>query len=88
VSLVAITIIVMTEYRILSFMQPTTALLGEVPGGVKSSTLDLASSVPELAEHLDGWDVINSQIIPAGEFSYLVLTLRTSVGPIEVPTID
>jgi len=70
----------MTEYRTVSFMQSTAELLGAVPNGVNVRTIDFLSSVPQLAEHVDGWEVINAQIVPAGEFSYLVLFLATVVG--------
>jgi len=70
----------MTEYRTVSFMFPTVELLGSVPGGVHIRTIDFTESVPGLAEHMDGWDVINSQMMPAGDFTYLVFFLQTSVA--------
>ena len=69
----------MTEYRTVSFMFPTTELLGAVPNGVHIRTIDFTQSVPGLAEHMDGWEVINSQMMPAGDFTYLVFFLRTAV---------
>jgi len=70
----------MFEYRTVSFMFPTAELLGSVPSGVHVRTIDFTSSVPTLAEHVDGWDLVNSQIVPGENgFSYLVLFLRTQV---------
>jgi len=70
----------MYEYRTVSFMSTTQEILGIVPGGVQIRTIDFASSIPELAEHVDGWEVINVQLVPAGEFAYLVLFLRSLAG--------
>ncbi|KAM9867059.1 hypothetical protein ACIFOC_00381 [Leucobacter aridicollis] len=68
----------MTEYRIVTFTQPVTALAAP-PGQAKSLTIDFLSSVPELAENMDGWEVINSQIVPAGENVILTFFLKTDL---------
>lgn len=70
----------MSEYRTVSYMGKTTDLLGATPNGVQVQTIDFLTSVPQLAEHIDGWDIINAQIVPMGEYSYLVLFLQTSVS--------
>jgi len=75
----------MTEYRLVSFMQPTADLLGQDPGGVKVMTVNFTGSLPALAEYVDGWEVINSQIVPAGEYTYLTLMLRTDVAVPDSP---
>lgn len=67
-------------------MQPTAELLGSIPGGVKVKTIDFANSNPALAGYIDGWEVINSQIVPAGEHTYLVFTLKTEVNIPDSPS--
>lgn len=69
----------MIEYRTISFMQPASFILGNEPGAVSSKTIGFDGSAPELAEHMDGWEVINGQIVPAGENVYVVYFLRTKV---------
>lgn len=70
----------MSEYRIITFTQPVTVLTDGVVGNAKSLTIDFAESDPALAESMDGWEVINSQIIPAGETVLITFTLRTKVN--------
>lgn len=71
----------MTEYRTVSFTVSSDALLGSNEGDVKVQTLDFVNSTPQLAEHVDGWEVVTMQIVPAGELAHLVLCLKTSVKP-------
>ncbi|AIV40339.1 hypothetical protein [Curtobacterium sp. MR_MD2014] len=70
----------MFEYRTVSFMSTAQELLGLTPGGVQIRTIDFTSSIPELAEHVDGWEVVNAQVVPAGEYAYLVMFLRTTAS--------
>ena len=69
----------MTEYRIVTFNQPVSAIAGPV-GTVRSTTIDFLGSVPELSEQMDGWEIVNSQIIPAGDTVLLTFFLRTTVN--------
>lgn len=70
----------MTEYRFVTFSQPTSTVFPSAVPGASALTLDLAGSIPEVAEHMDGWDVVNTQVLPNGEVTYLVFTLRTEVS--------
>lgn len=74
----------MTEYRIITFTQPVSALTDGSVGCTTSLTVDFVKSVPELAEYMDGWEVINAQIVPAGENVLLTFFLRTQVNPDQI----
>ncbi|WP_159794443.1 hypothetical protein [Puerhibacterium puerhi] len=69
----------MTEYRLVTFAFPASQLLPPV-GTVNVRTIDFAGSIPELAEHMDGWEVINTQLIPGGDVIYVTYSLRTNVA--------
>lgn len=66
----------MTEYRLVSFRWPTAEILPLVTD-VKIRTIDFTNSHPQLAEHMDGWEVINTQVIPMGEFTVVIYSMRT-----------
>lgn len=66
----------MTEYRYVTFRQPQSTLIPPESGGAKVSTIDFLGSVPGLAENMDGWEVVNSQVVPIGEEILLVLLLK------------
>lgn len=66
----------MSEYRIVTFTQPTSAFFHPEAGAVKIQTISFAGSLPQLAEYMDGWTVVNSQLVPAGELTYLSFTLK------------
>lgn len=69
----------MTEYRTVTFAQPATTIFPTELGGVTSATVDFVGSDPQLAAHMDGWEVINSQVILSGDTAYLIFTLKTSL---------
>lgn len=70
-----------TNYRLVSFCQPTAKLLGNgTVGLVMSNTVDFPGSVPELAEAMDGWDVVSHQLVPAGDVCFLTVLLRLDAG--------
>lgn len=70
-----------SEYRFVTFRQPATALIPPEAGAAKSLTLDLVNSVPEISEQMDGWDVVNTQIVPiSGEEILIIFTLTTKVN--------
>ena len=64
----------------MSFRQPTSKLVPGTPDGITRLDLDFIQSIPEMAESMDGWEVINSQVMPLGtDELLLILFLRTSV---------
>lgn len=70
-----------TNYRLVSFCQPTAKLLGDgTVGLVNVKTVDFLGSVPELAEAMDGWDVVSHQLVPAGDVCFLTVLLRLDAG--------
>lgn len=70
-----------SEYRFVTFRQPTSALIHSDPNGARALTLDLLNSAPEIAEQMDGWDVVNTQVLPLGtEEVVIIFTLTTKVG--------
>jgi hypothetical protein len=75
----------MTEYRVVTFTQPTRKFFAESVGAVSVQTLDFAGSIPELAEHMDGWEAVNFQLIPNGEVTYLSILLKTELA---VPDLE
>lgn len=78
--------LVSSEYRFVTFRQPATALIPPNPGDAKSLTIDLANSDPTVAEHMDGWTVVNTQIVPiSGEEILIIFTLTTNVNVPESP---
>lgn len=76
-----------TEYRMITFAQPAGKVFPAL-GTVSSLTVDFTDSIPELAEHMDGWEVINSQVVPAGEVVYLTFFLRTEVRVDSLPVVE
>lgn len=70
-----------SEYRFVTFRQPATALIPAEPGAATALTLDLLNSTPEVAAQMDGWDVVNTQIVPiSGEEILIIFTLTTKVN--------
>lgn len=70
-----------SEYRFVTFRQPATALIPANTGDAKSLTVDLVESDPLVAEQMDGWDVVNTQIVPiSGEEILIIFTLTTKVN--------
>lgn len=69
-----------TDYRLVTFTHPTSALFPATAGAVGINTVDFASSVPELADYMDGWEAIGFQVIPSGDLTYISLMLRTALG--------
>lgn len=70
-----------TEYRLISICKPTEFWFGSGNDSeIHHSTIDFAGSNPELAEVMDGWEVISHQMVPAGEVTFLTLMLRTTAG--------
>lgn len=70
----------LTEYRYVTFRQPASLLVPPRAGAVKVSTVDFLGSVPELAEYMQDWEVVNSQVLPIDEDVLLVLLLKTQVS--------
>lgn len=75
----------MTEYRFVTFTQPTSRVFPTEAGTVGVLTVDFLDSVPQLAEHMDGWEPVNFQVVPNGELTYLTVLLR---GEMSVPQVD
>lgn len=70
-----------SEYRFVTFRQPATALIPANTGDAKSLTIDLINSDPNVAQQMDGWDVVNTQIVPiSGEEILIIFTLTTKVN--------
>lgn len=70
-----------TEYRLVSFRQPLEGLIPPVSGGVKVLTIDMLGSVPELAEYMDGWELVSSQFLLLNDIEYVVtFTLKMTVN--------
>lgn len=70
-----------SEYRFVTFRQPATALIPGRTGDAKSLTVDLANSDPMVAEQMDGWTVVNTQVVPiSGEEILIIFTLTTNVN--------
>lgn len=70
-----------SEYRFVTFRQPATALIPPNPGDAKSLTIDLVNSDPTVAEHMDGWEVVNTQIVPLADGEIMIVfTLTTKVN--------
>lgn len=65
-----------TEYRFVTFRQPASKLVPDSDGAVTALTVDFLGSIPELAEHMDGWEVVNFQLVPFDQSVLLVLLLR------------
>lgn len=70
----------MTEYRVVNFTVKTAGFFHPEPGSAAIQTVGFANSLPELAEHMDGWDVVTSQIIPMGEVTIMSFTLKTEIA--------
>ncbi|CED90292.1 hypothetical protein [Actinomyces succiniciruminis] len=79
-----------TEYRHVSFCQPTATLLGaDGPGGVSIQTISFTKSIPQLAEYMDGWEVVSHQVVPAGDLCFLTLLLKTTTTiPDDLSALD
>lgn len=75
-----------SEYRFVTFRQPATALIPPNPGDAKSLTIDLINSDPNVAAQMDGWKVVNTQVVPiSGEEILIIFTLTTEVNVPESP---
>ena len=74
-----------TEYRFVSFRQPLEKLIPARIGEVRGNTINFGESIPELAPYMDGWDVVNTQIIPMEDSFLWVFTLRLEVKAPEWP---
>lgn len=70
----------MTEYRFVTFRQPHSQLVPPIIGGVSVLTVDFLKSIPELREHMDGWEVVNFQPTLLEDSVLLMILLRTSVS--------
>lgn len=65
------------DYRHASFTFDAGEFLGTlVPNTAKIMNLDLIGSIPEVAQALDGWEVVSHQVIPAGDVCFLSLLMR------------
>lgn len=70
-----------SEYRFVTFRQPANALIPPNTGDAKSLTIDLINSDPNVAAQMDGWDVVNTQVVPiSGEEILIIFTLTTKVN--------
>lgn len=65
-----------TEYRLVSFRQPVSAIVPPQIGAVTALTVDFAGSIPEVAQQMDGWTVVNTQLFHAGEDVVIMFTLK------------
>lgn len=74
-----------TEYRFVTFRQPAERLVPDQDGGVTSLTVDFLGSVPELADYMDGWEVVSFQITPFETSVLLTVLLRTQLT---IPQVD
>lgn len=75
----------MTEYRLVSFTQPSDAVFHPEVGSVKVLTVGFNDSLPQLAEMMDGWEPVSYQLVPQGDITYLTILLKTEVS---VPGLD
>lgn len=75
----------MAEYRFVTFRQAASKVVPAMNDAVTVLTIDLLGSVPELAEHMDGWEVVNFQIIPVDSDVLLSILLKTEVGLVDGP---
>lgn len=74
----------MTEYKFVNFRQPTSEFIPRGNGDVTSRSIDFSSSVPELAEQMDGWEAVSFQVTPVGGDVVLTLLLRAQVDAEEL----
>lgn len=75
----------MTEYRFVTFRQPASALFPANQVAVKSLTIDFLGSIPELASHMDGWEVVNFQLTHTDTAEVLItMLLKTTVDTSEL----
>lgn len=65
-----------TEYRVVTFTQPTSAFFGANVGEVNVQTVDFLNSAPQLGQMMDGWEPISFQLIPNGKLTYLSIMLK------------
>lgn len=73
-----------TEYRLVTFSRPTQEVVPSEVGRAAVLALDVLGAAPELAERLEGWDVVSVQVIPADEVTYVSVFLQSkpSLPPI------
>lgn len=65
-----------TEYRVVTFTQPTSAFFRANVGDVKIQTVDFLNSPQQLGKMMDGWEPVSFQLIPNGELTYLSIMLK------------
>ena len=51
------------NYRFITLRQPAAKLIPQ-PDSVARLDVDFANSIPELAESFDGWELVDTQLIP------------------------
>jgi hypothetical protein len=66
----------MIRFKTVSFTIANHQLFSEHLNGAASLDFHLLDMVPDLAESLIGWDIINGQVIPGEDTSRLVFFLR------------
>lgn len=69
----------MTEYKFVNFRKAASEFVPGANGQVTALAVDIAGSVPELAEHMDGWEAVSFQITPVENDVLLTFLLRTTV---------
>ncbi|MGN7213302.1 hypothetical protein [Brachybacterium paraconglomeratum] len=69
----------MTEYKFVNFRQAASTFVPRSNGDVTALALDLAGSVPAVAEHMDGWEAVGFQITPVENDVLITFFLRTKV---------